>query len=398
MDLEIELCPDDSVSQVCSNRGSQPSSLSTPASKRPRENKSSVTKASETFVCGLAGCKTSVADRVPGFTWCRDCKRIYDALARMSKVQNEEAWWQGVKANPKELKRTVLNCRKQFPGEGGVRGKSRLPNFKLAEYRESVKVATVNDVVGRGKLMWKEEYIDFAKSLPGGSLSRQEAEQNWEKWSRPDSGVNRMSSGGPANAPLLLQVQTGIYVDEIVRTELAKEAVVSSGQMKKPTEAAMAQLREKVMAGHENVAGLSAGSMDGMSRGVLANLDASGASLGDLAIGSAVAGEGLCSISLRQQVIQNPPVGKKSGADAIAAPLDDELEDEDGVEGGQEQRPEEGESHAKKARKEKYFESDRVVAKQIASMRGSIAAWKAECEAIIASKNAACEESSEENF
>eukprot|EP00971_Amphidinium_carterae_P216084 4289178-Amphidinium_carterae.1 len=203
MELELELCPDDSVSQVASSKASQPSSLNTPSCKTQRDTKSSATKSSETFICGLAGCKVGIANRVPGFTWCRDCKRLYDALARMAKVQHEEEWWQGVKSCPKELKKTVLSCKKQFPGEGGVKGKSRLPNFKLAEYRESLKVATLNDVVGRGKLMWKEEYIDFAKSLAGGSLNRQEAEQNWEKWSRPDSGVMRMSTGGPASAPLL---------------------------------------------------------------------------------------------------------------------------------------------------------------------------------------------------
>eukprot|EP00971_Amphidinium_carterae_P325700 6456098-Amphidinium_carterae.1 len=154
-----------------------------------------------------------------------------------------------------------------------------MPNFKLAEYRESLKVSTMNDVVGRGKMMWKEEYIDFAKSLPGGSLSRQEAEQNWEKWSRPDSGVVRMSSGGPAQAPLLLHVQTGVFIEELLRTELAKEASFSAGPMKKPTESSMAQLRDKVMAGHEHVAGMSASSMDGIAKGVLANLDASGSAM-----------------------------------------------------------------------------------------------------------------------
>eukprot|EP00971_Amphidinium_carterae_P338629 6476050-Amphidinium_carterae.1 len=70
---------------------------------------------------------------------------------------------------------------------------------------------------------------------------------------------------------------------------------------------------------------------------------------------------------------------------------DDEVEDE-GLPSNEEQRAEDGESNPKKARKEKYFESDRVVAKQIAAMRGSIVAWKAECAAITSSKNLASEE------
>eukprot|EP00971_Amphidinium_carterae_P025611 505212-Amphidinium_carterae.1 len=161
--------------------------------------------------------------------------------------------------------------------------------------------------------------------------------------------------------------------------------------MKKPTESSMGQLREKVMAGHDNVAGMSASSMDGMATGILANLDASGGGLSDAPIASAVAGEGLCSISLRQQIIQPQQAAKKGSGDAMAAPLDEELGD-DGLEWSQDQRAEDGESNPKKPRKEKYFESDRVVAMQIAAMRGSIAAWKAECATITSLKNSAAEE------
>eukprot|EP00971_Amphidinium_carterae_P150593 2985097-Amphidinium_carterae.1 len=60
LDLDLELCPEDSVSQVATSKAaSQPSSASTPVSQGERDSKSksSTTKMGETFVCGLAGCK-----------------------------------------------------------------------------------------------------------------------------------------------------------------------------------------------------------------------------------------------------------------------------------------------------------------------------------------------------
>ena len=82
------------------------------------------------FVCQLGGCKTTIAERVPGFQWCRSCKRIYDSLARMAKVQKEEQWWETTKTSSKDLRKAVLHCKKAFPNEGG-RGKCRLPGFKV---------------------------------------------------------------------------------------------------------------------------------------------------------------------------------------------------------------------------------------------------------------------------
>ena len=82
------------------------------------------------FVCQLGGCKTVLSEKVPGFQWCRSCKKVYDCLARMSKVQKEEGWWENTKSSAKDLRKAILHCKKAFPNEGG-RGKARLPGFKV---------------------------------------------------------------------------------------------------------------------------------------------------------------------------------------------------------------------------------------------------------------------------
>ena len=46
----------------------------------------------------------------------------------------------------------------------------------------------------------------------------------------------------------------------------------------------------------------------------------------------------------------------------------------------------------KKPRKEKYFESDRIVANQIGTVRATIAAWQAECKTVLATKKTVYEE------
>lgn len=271
----------------------------------------------QTFLCGLCMKETDVAERVLGFSWGRTCKRSYDSLSRMSKRQGEESWWEECKANPKKMKMAILDYCKMFLGgcgRGGVRGKA----FKIAEYREKVKTSTEVQRRSIGKMMWEEEWIDYARSVAGGGYKREEAKDMWDEWAKPGSGVLR-SNDGPTHSPLMLRVRTGMYVDDVNTFSVGKEVLMTNGPTKKPTDVDLSMLREKVMSGHDSVGGMDiVADMSGVARGMV---DSSSAAACEFS--GAFNSEGLVSIDLRRQLINKRGGAKCSKASATAGGVDD---------------------------------------------------------------------------
>ena len=220
------------------------------------------------FACTLCCKSHDGPDKVPGFNWGRSCKRAYDSLKRLAVKQNETDWWADVKESPKKMKALVVDFLRMFPVAPG-RGQSRAKGFKVAEYKEFMRSTTEVERRVMGKLMWEEEYIEFAKSTQGGGYTAGQAKEKWSKMASPESGVLRCMDG-PEHAPLMLRVQTGIYVDNLNKFSIEKEMSMSNGPMKKPTEADIAAGCQKVFSGHDVVGGLEVGDLAGIAKNMLA--------------------------------------------------------------------------------------------------------------------------------
>ena len=134
-------------------------------------------------------------------------------------------------------------------------------------------------------------------------MSRIDAETNWAKWAKEDSGVDRLHTG-PPHAPLMLWVQKGMYKDNIARTELAKSVIHSGGAVKKADAEQIARMQERALSGHDKVGGVDVCEISGIAAGVFANIDASCANGGHIDVSGALGGEGLTSVSIRQHVMQ----------------------------------------------------------------------------------------------
>eukprot|EP00974_Lingulodinium_polyedra_P062335 6018286-Lingulodinium_polyedra.AAC.1 len=120
-----------------------------------------------------------------------------------------------------------MDFLRMFPSAPG-RGKARSKSFKIAEYKEFIRSTTEVQRRTQGKMMWEEEYYEWAKTTAGGSLSVASAREQWTKMAAEDSGVVRCFDG-PAHAPLMLRVVIGVFIDHINSVAAGKELTVGNG-------------------------------------------------------------------------------------------------------------------------------------------------------------------------
>jgi hypothetical protein len=157
----------------------------------------------------------SVLDRVPSYQVCRISKRAYDGLKRVCIKQGEMDFFNDLITKPKDLKLALGKYSKLCPGgqgRGTVRAKSGEGGFKLAELKEELIASTSVTHIGRGQMMWKEQYIIFAATAEGFFLTRPQATAKWESWAATDSGMHK-DNKGPEVAPLRIRVNTEDLVD-----------------------------------------------------------------------------------------------------------------------------------------------------------------------------------------
>ena len=89
----------------------------------------------EKFKCAICMVLKSIAERVPGHQWDRECKRARDALYRLAVKQNELDWWDQCLGDSKMMKFAVLDYIKQNPSGGG-RGSKRSNGYKICELKD----------------------------------------------------------------------------------------------------------------------------------------------------------------------------------------------------------------------------------------------------------------------
>ena len=319
----------------------------------------------ETFHCTLCSKMKPVTERVPGFQWERACKQAYDAMSRLSKKQGEHKWWDEVKANPKKLKSVVLDFQRMFPPRG--RGSARAKNFKLGEYKEFIRATTEVQRRVLGKMMWEDEWLEWAQTTPGGSHSKATAQAKWQEM-KLDTSVLRCQDG-PAHSPLMLRIKTGIMIDSLETVAVGKQFEASTGQVKKPSEADCQQFRDQVMQAHDKVCGIDTSDVAGIAK---AMVDAGGsAAEGEDEFKGIFQQEGLANINLRQAFMgtgaQTPASSSQS---RVGGEVEDQSEDE------QHGQHEQEEPAQKKTRKvASYFDKVRINGSNVSAWALSCQQW-----------------------
>eukprot|EP00974_Lingulodinium_polyedra_P030255 2912345-Lingulodinium_polyedra.AAC.1 len=237
--------------------------------------------------------------------------------------------------------------------------------------------------------MWEEEYYEFAKSTQGGGHTAAQAKEKWLKMAAEGSGVLRCMDG-PEHSPLMLRIQTGIYVDNINSFAVEKELSMSNGPMKKASEADLAAGRQKVFSGHDMVGCMEVGDLGGIAKNMLA---AGSGDKGDSASSftGAFNHEGITDVNLRQHFMKqdlpssSPADGKKRKRDDS----DDGEADDGHDEGCEAHHEEEDEEDARRLTPKKkataYFDKSRINAK-------SVSTWMISCQELETSAKACLEE------
>lgn len=249
---------DDDVRSV---RNSPAEKSAARASSASTKTSSAGGRAAADFTC--KGClkRRPAETQVPGLQWERSCKRAYDSIARLVKKQGKEEWWSETKAVPKKLSAAIADYLRHCPDVNVGRGKSR-GVWSIATYMETVKSVSMVERRDRGRFMWEEEYYEFAASVAGGMLRRDEAKERWAEWSKEDSGVLR-ETAGPAHSPLQLRVVTGVELDSVSQISRERALVCQDAPQKKVTNEQLSGMRGRVLSAHHEVGGLQAMDLSG---------------------------------------------------------------------------------------------------------------------------------------
>ena len=152
---------------------------------------------------------------------CMSCKRDLDVISKKARTQGKLEWFQRVKSDPKQLKALLTNYRGAV--QEAEKAGQKKATWNLVTYMEEVKASQELVGVGRGKMMWKDQAIEFWQSTDGGAMRKYEAENKWNHLSANYKDLNIPSDKkGPEKAPLRIRVHTEDLVDEVRRYSTEK--------------------------------------------------------------------------------------------------------------------------------------------------------------------------------
>ena len=235
--------------------------------------------------------KWQMEDQFPvNSAYCRECKQAVDNLAKQAARQKESDWWKKIRNEDAELRKLVSKYTSTCPK---MTDKGKRGVFNLVTYRETYTASTSASAKVKGRLMWEEYYVEFAKKPKGGSLSEAAARQKWKDMVA-DPEVEK-DENGPPEAPTRCLVA---MFDEVTQgsklTHGKSQELQSKKDAKNVTMEQASKDRRSIMMGHER------GSLNrhgealdfaGALSGMLANT-ASGSGGKVAAPGSAFAGKG----------------------------------------------------------------------------------------------------------
>lgn len=170
---------------------------------------------------GMKGCKAcqkqkSSQEFALNQVVCMPCKSALDVVSKKAKAQGKADWFKNIRQNPKALKALVTNYG-NAQAEAEKAGNKK--NFwNLATYMEELKASSETIGIKRGKMMWRDQAIEFWQTTAGGSKQKYEAEAKWNH-EAANAPALRIATDqkGPSQAPLRLWVHTEDIVDDVRR-------------------------------------------------------------------------------------------------------------------------------------------------------------------------------------
>ena len=157
--------------------------------------------------CGRALCNTAFQINQCN---CSDCKKALDVISKKAVSQGKKAWFATQKADPKKLRRMLLNYFAAV-SEAEASGNKRA-TWNLAAYIESIEAETRAEMIDRGAVLWKRAAILFWMSVEGGECSKEAAEAKWKDLE--DTMDEQMhDQQGPPKAPLRFRIHKEDIVD-----------------------------------------------------------------------------------------------------------------------------------------------------------------------------------------
>jgi len=226
---------------------------------------------------------------------CPPYKRAHDATYRMAVRQNQVEWFKKYTAAPVNRKKLYDKYLKTKGPQGKGRTIDNL-KFKLATAKEELINEQRVKKSANGKMMWKDEYLEFAKTPAGGGLNSVEAQAQWSAW-EADATFELRDQLGPKRSPLRLWVKVGDFVSfDDIQSYIKKLEIVAE-EMKKPNVEDLSKIRAKIMQGCETVAGQNVAEQ---SAAVAGQLIARGSQ--DILRQNSLVEEGLSGVVLKQLV------------------------------------------------------------------------------------------------
>ena len=126
-----------------------------------------------------------------GGNFCLSCKRALNRLYKIASWEGDKAvqYLKETRANPQAVQALL----KHYLAKTGqpAPGKRVKATFSLLTYQESVETATGVEARGRGRLMWRRQYLAFAQSIDGGLKTEEDAMAEWSRMCPFLSGLRK---------------------------------------------------------------------------------------------------------------------------------------------------------------------------------------------------------------
>ena len=138
---------------------------------------------------------------------CRDGKALYEGALSQGKNQNEVKFVKALlNGRPEEFQ--VFLAR--FQTEAPRMGRGRV-FFNLTKFRKYIESKSGLGVKWKAKMMDREQYFEWAKTVEGGSKTPQEAVEQWQTWLATSDPKVVKDRGGRNGGP-----RVAVHVEDIV--------------------------------------------------------------------------------------------------------------------------------------------------------------------------------------
>ena len=186
--------------------------------------------------------------------FCFADKRAIDNLAKQATAQGPkaDAFFKEVRTDTERLRALLKRYNDLCPATNSV--KAKRGTFAFVSYIEETEAQNAVRQSAQGKMMWKEEYMTFAKKPKGGSCSAAEAERRWAEWLGTESTTKDMK--GPPEAPVRLRIVVGDFLnfDNAVIHSRVQQCQRQAPQKNVSAEAAAAQRSSLLREGERGLA------------------------------------------------------------------------------------------------------------------------------------------------